>query len=65
MGIFYHWKDTLPLHQSLAQIYCTVIETLFLGTCNLFATVIMRRELLFDAMYLKIKVQELGRGRIL
>lgn len=24
----------------------------------------MRRELLFDAMYLKIKVQELGRGRI-
>jgi len=31
MGTFYHWKNTLPLHQSLAQIYSMVIETLLLG----------------------------------
>ena len=31
MSIFYHWKDTLPLHQPLAQIYSTVVETLLLG----------------------------------
>lgn len=31
MGTSYHWKDILPLHQSLAQIYSTVVETLFLG----------------------------------
>lgn len=30
MGTFYHWKDTLPLHQLLIQIYFTVAEILFL-----------------------------------
>lgn len=50
MCTFHYWKDTLPLHQSLAQIYSTVIESLFLQEKHVST--------------LKIKAQELGRERI-